>query len=64
MINYKKYLWLYPMLVLLVGLIGGTKTVEVNPDSTTYDVLAAQVNRQIATPFDHGSRHIWHAKSL
>ena len=39
-----------PMLVLLVGLIGGTKTVEVNPDSTTYHVLAAQVNYQIATP--------------
>lgn len=50
MTNYKKYLWLYPMLVLLVGLIGGTKTVEVNPDSTTYHVLAAQVNHPIATP--------------
>ena len=50
MTNYKKYLWLYPMLVLLVGLIGGTKTVKVNPDSTTYHVLAAQVNRPIATP--------------
>ena len=50
MTNYKKYLWLYPMLVLLVGLIGRTKTVEVNPDSTTYHVLAAQVNRPIATP--------------
>lgn len=38
------------MLVLLVGLIGGNKTVEVNPDSTTYHVLAAQVIRPIATP--------------
>lgn len=47
---YKKYLWLYPMLVLFVGLIGGTKTVEVNPESNTYHMLAAQVNYQIATP--------------
>lgn len=47
---YKKYLWLYPMLVLLFGLIGGTKTVEVNPESATYQVLAAQTNRRIATP--------------
>ncbi|XBG86224.1 hypothetical protein V4S32_00360 [Enterococcus cecorum] len=64
MTNYKKYLWLYPMLVLLVGLIGGTKTVEVNPDSTTYHVLAAHGQSSNRNPFDYGSRHIWHPKSF